>query len=141
MYITCIVAFTPCTLRALLHLHHVHYVHCCISNTIDVHYVHLVLPSPLCSLWYKSVFILHIHTLPHRTSPTKGGETVFPNADTKTTGPEWSECAQRGLAVKTVGLFRESELQACSDGLTGKMMGLLMECGLASVFNELRAKQ
>jgi hypothetical protein len=129
------------TLRALLHLHHVHYVHCCISNTIDVHYVHLVLPSPLCSLWYKSVFILHIHTLPHRTSPTKGGETVFPNADTKTTGPEWSECAQRGLAVKTVGLFRESELQACSDGLTGKMMGLLMECGLASVFNELRAKQ
>jgi hypothetical protein len=40
-----------------------------------------------------------------------------------------------------VGLFRESELQACSDGLTGKMMGLLMECGLASVFNELRAKQ
>lgn len=31
----------------------------------------------------------------------EGGETVFPNADTKVTGPEWSECAKKGLAVKT----------------------------------------
>lgn len=31
-----------------------------------------------------------------------GGETVFPNADKKVSGPEWSECAQRGLAVKAV---------------------------------------
>jgi len=67
VYITCIVAFTPCTLRALLHFlantFDVHYVHCCIytmyitcivaftpctlrallhflANTINVHYVH-----------------------------------------------------------------------------------------------------
>jgi prolyl 4-hydroxylase len=30
----------------------------------------------------------------------EGGETVFPNADKKSTGPEWSDCAKRGLAVK-----------------------------------------
>lgn len=27
---------------------------------------------------------------------------MFPNADRKVSGPEWSDCAQRGLAVKTV---------------------------------------
>ena len=31
----------------------------------------------------------------------EGGETVFPNAETKVTGPEWSTCAKAGLAVKT----------------------------------------
>ena len=32
----------------------------------------------------------------------EGGETVFPNAadQDKVTGPEWSDCAKRGLAVK-----------------------------------------
>ena len=30
----------------------------------------------------------------------EGGETVFPNAADRVSGPEWSECAQRGLAVK-----------------------------------------
>ena len=30
----------------------------------------------------------------------EGGETVFPNAEIKTQGPEWSECAKKGLAVK-----------------------------------------
>uniref|UniRef100_A0A7S3QKD7 procollagen-proline 4-dioxygenase n=1 Tax=Dunaliella tertiolecta TaxID=3047 RepID=A0A7S3QKD7_DUNTE len=38
--------------------------------------------------------------LMYLTTPTEGGETVLPNADTKSTGPEWSECAQKGLAVK-----------------------------------------
>jgi hypothetical protein len=32
----------------------------------------------------------------------EGGETVFPNADRKTSGPEWSTCASQGLGVKTV---------------------------------------
>ena len=31
----------------------------------------------------------------------EGGETVFPDADKKVSGPEWSECAKQGLAVKT----------------------------------------
>lgn len=35
------------------------------------------------------------------TTVEEGGETVFPNAQTKVTGPEWSECAKQGLAVKT----------------------------------------
>jgi len=35
------------------------------------------------------------------TTVEEGGETVFPNAQTKVTGPEWSECAKNGLAVKT----------------------------------------
>lgn len=36
------------------------------------------------------------------TTPEEGGETVFPNADKKVSGPEWSDCAKHGLAVKTV---------------------------------------
>ena len=39
--------------------------------------------------------------LMYLTTPDEGGETVFPNAAEKTTGPEWSECARKGLAVKT----------------------------------------
>ena len=35
-----------------------------------------------------------------RTTVEEGGETVFPNAPDRVTGPEWSDCAQRGLAVK-----------------------------------------
>ncbi len=35
-----------------------------------------------------------------RSTVEEGGETVFPNADRKVTGEEWSECAKRGLAVK-----------------------------------------
>eukprot|EP00798_Chlamydomonas_sp_ICE-L_P008663 gene8663-34114_t len=34
------------------------------------------------------------------TTVDEGGETVFPNADKKVSGDEWSECAQKGLAVK-----------------------------------------
>ena len=30
-----------------------------------------------------------------------GGETVFPQATTKVSGPGWSDCAQQGLAVHT----------------------------------------
>mmetsp|Transcript_4979 Transcript_4979/g.8673 ORF Transcript_4979/g.8673 Transcript_4979/m.8673 type:complete len:264 (-) Transcript_4979:519-1310(-) len=40
--------------------------------------------------------------LMYLTTPEEGGETVFPNADRKVTGPEWSDCAKKGLAVKTV---------------------------------------
>lgn len=36
-----------------------------------------------------------------RTTVEEGGETVFPSAETKVKGSEWSECAQQGLAVKT----------------------------------------
>ena len=36
-----------------------------------------------------------------RSTVEEGGETVFPNAETKVTGPEWSDCAKKGLAVKT----------------------------------------
>lgn len=32
----------------------------------------------------------------------EGGETVFPNADQRVHGPEWSSCAKQGLAVKPV---------------------------------------
>lgn len=38
--------------------------------------------------------------LMYLTTPEEGGETVFPNADRKVTGPGWSDCAKRGLAVK-----------------------------------------
>lgn len=38
--------------------------------------------------------------LMYLTTPEKGGETVFPNGDRKVSGPEWSQCAQKGLAVK-----------------------------------------
>ena len=31
----------------------------------------------------------------------EGGETVFPDADKKMSGSEWSDCAKQGLAVKT----------------------------------------
>lgn len=40
--------------------------------------------------------------LMYLTTPEEGGETVFPNADRKVTGDEWSECAKDGMAVKAV---------------------------------------
>lgn len=40
--------------------------------------------------------------LMYLTTPEEGGETVFPDADRKVTGSEWSECARQGLAVKAV---------------------------------------
>jgi prolyl 4-hydroxylase len=40
--------------------------------------------------------------LMYLTTVGEGGETVFPNADRKVEGPEWSECAKKGLAVKAV---------------------------------------
>ena len=40
--------------------------------------------------------------LMYLTTPEEGGETVFPNADRKVTGDEWSECAKAGMAVKAV---------------------------------------
>ena len=36
-----------------------------------------------------------------RTTPEEGGETVFPLAENKVSGPGWSECARGGAAVKT----------------------------------------
>jgi prolyl 4-hydroxylase len=38
--------------------------------------------------------------LMYLTTPEEGGETVFPKAQIKTTGPGWSDCAKEGLAVK-----------------------------------------
>lgn len=38
--------------------------------------------------------------LMYLTTVTEGGETVFPNAQEKMKGPEWSDCAKKGLAVK-----------------------------------------
>ena len=35
-----------------------------------------------------------------RTTAEEGGETVFPLAAHKVTGPQWSECARGGAAVK-----------------------------------------
>ncbi|KAJ9525758.1 hypothetical protein QJQ45_003420 [Haematococcus lacustris] len=43
-----------------------------------------------------------VTVLMYLTTPEEGGETVFPNADKKSSGPEWSECAKKGLAVKTL---------------------------------------
>ena len=40
--------------------------------------------------------------LMYLTTPDEGGETVFPQGLPKVTGPAWSECAKRGLAVKSV---------------------------------------
>ena len=40
--------------------------------------------------------------LMYLSTPEEGGETVFPSATTKVSGPEWSECALQGLAVKSV---------------------------------------
>lgn len=39
--------------------------------------------------------------LMYLTTVEEGGETVFPNAPDKVTGPDWSDCAKKGLAVKT----------------------------------------
>ncbi len=46
----------------------------------------------------------HVLLLPRSTTVEdgQGGETVFPNAEHKVSGPEWSECAKKGLAVKAV---------------------------------------
>ena len=38
--------------------------------------------------------------LMYLSTPDEGGETVFPYAEEKVSGPGWSECALRGLAVK-----------------------------------------
>ena len=35
-----------------------------------------------------------------RTTPEEGGETVFPLAQNRVSGPGWSECARAGAAVK-----------------------------------------
>lgn len=40
--------------------------------------------------------------LMYLSTPEEGGETVFPNADRKVNGSEWSDCARKGLAVKSV---------------------------------------
>ena len=39
--------------------------------------------------------------LMYLTTVEEGGETVFPNAAEKVVGDQWSDCAKRGLAVKT----------------------------------------
>ncbi|KAI8102424.1 hypothetical protein M9435_006025 [Picochlorum sp. BPE23] len=38
--------------------------------------------------------------LMYLSTPEEGGETVFPHAEPKVEGDEWSECAKKGLAVK-----------------------------------------
>eukprot|EP00884_Botryococcus_braunii_P014162 jgi/Botrbrau1/22747/Bobra.0132s0080.1 len=38
--------------------------------------------------------------LMYLSTPEEGGETIFPNAGRKVTGPGWSKCALKGLAVK-----------------------------------------
>jgi prolyl 4-hydroxylase len=40
--------------------------------------------------------------LTYLSTPDEGGETVFPYATPKVSGPGWSECATRGLAVKAI---------------------------------------
>jgi prolyl 4-hydroxylase len=40
--------------------------------------------------------------LMYLTTVDEGGETVFPSADRKVTGSEWSDCAKKGMAVKAV---------------------------------------
>jgi len=37
--------------------------------------------------------------LMYLTTPEEGGETVFPSASRKVSGPHWSECAREGFAV------------------------------------------
>ncbi|KAL3132857.1 hypothetical protein ABBQ38_006782 [Trebouxia sp. C0009 RCD-2024] len=39
--------------------------------------------------------------LMYLTTVEEGGETVFPNSAEKVVGDQWSDCAKRGLAVKT----------------------------------------
>ena len=51
--------------------------------------------------WPCTVCTLLRTCLGRRTTPEEGGETVFPQAATRVSGPEWSECASKGLAVKT----------------------------------------
>lgn len=38
--------------------------------------------------------------LMYLTTPEEGGETVFPNAQEKVYGDDWSDCAKKGLSVK-----------------------------------------
>ena len=40
--------------------------------------------------------------LMYLTTAEEGGETVFPNAEEKSSGREWSACAKKGLAVKSI---------------------------------------
>lgn len=40
--------------------------------------------------------------LMYLTTPEEGGETVFPKAERKVMGDEWSRCAKTGMAVKAV---------------------------------------
>eukprot|EP01025_Chloroclados_australasicus_P050639 TRINITY_DN5845_c0_g1_i1.p1 TRINITY_DN5845_c0_g1~~TRINITY_DN5845_c0_g1_i1.p1 ORF type:complete len:309 (-),score=38.08 TRINITY_DN5845_c0_g1_i1:202-1128(-) len=41
-----------------------------------------------------------VTVLMYLTTVEEGGETVFPNAERKVEGSEWSDCARKGLAVK-----------------------------------------
>eukprot|EP00879_Flechtneria_rotunda_P011819 GHRR01012346.1.p1 GENE.GHRR01012346.1~~GHRR01012346.1.p1 ORF type:complete len:308 (+),score=60.64 GHRR01012346.1:171-1094(+) len=41
-----------------------------------------------------------VTVLMYLSTPEEGGETVFPDAERKVTGPGWSECALKGLANK-----------------------------------------
>jgi prolyl 4-hydroxylase len=43
-----------------------------------------------------------VTVLMYLTTVEEGGETVFPWSEPKVTGPQWSECAKEGLAVKPV---------------------------------------
>lgn len=40
--------------------------------------------------------------LSYLSTPEEGGETCFPYAESKVSGPGWSDCARQGLSVKAV---------------------------------------
>lgn len=76
-----------------------------------------------------------------RTTVEEGGETVFPNAADKVTGPEWSECAKAGLAVKTrkgdaLFFYRQASpfTEKCSFGNTLLGKHVLLVSGGFSIF-------
>ena len=67
--------------------------------------------------------------LPNRTTPEEGGETVFPQAGSPpVTGPQWSDCARKGLAVKAVRgnalLFYSLKPNGCASMDAHKREGL-----------------
>ena len=72
-----------------------------------------------------------------RTTPEEGGETVFPVAppETRVSGPQWSACAQQGLAVKpkrgdALLFYRHA---ACHRGPRARSAGLLASAAAGSL--------
>ena len=48
----------------------------------------------------------------NRTTPEQGGETVFPKAENKVTGPEWSDCAKEVCSREGRSVGGQTELRA-----------------------------